>query len=53
MAASTTLNREQRRERARNAHLAGAVNAVVNRAPELSAEQVAKLRALFASTRSI
>ncbi|MFC3500820.1 hypothetical protein ACFOOK_07550 [Micromonospora krabiensis] len=39
---------EQRREIARKAHLASAVNAVVNRAPELSADQVAKLRAVFA-----
>lgn len=43
---------EQRRESARKAHLAGAVNAVVNRAPELSPEQVGKLRALFSGGAS-
>ncbi|GAA4576918.1 hypothetical protein GCM10023176_49420 [Micromonospora coerulea] len=42
------LSPERRREIARTAHLASAVNAVVNRAPELSPEQVAKLRAVFA-----
>lgn len=38
---------EQRRELARKAYLAGAVNAVVARAPELSQEQTARLRAIF------
>ncbi|PYC75216.1 hypothetical protein C7C45_04935 [Micromonospora arborensis] len=38
---------EWRRERARNAHLAAAVNAVVERAPELTPDQVARLRAVF------
>lgn len=56
MAASTTLNAEQRRERARKAHLASAVNTVVAQAPdftELSPDQKAKLRAAFAALRSI
>ena len=43
---------EQRRELARRAYLAGAVNAVVNRAPELSPEQASKLRALFSGGAS-
>lgn len=38
---------EQRREQARKAHLASAVNAVVNRAPDLTPEQITKLRAIF------
>lgn len=38
---------EQRKELSRRAHLAGSVNAVVARAPELSPEQRARLRALF------
>ncbi|NBE84585.1 hypothetical protein [Micromonospora rubida] len=38
---------EWRRERARKAHLAAAVKAVVERAPELTPEQTAKLRAIF------
>lgn len=38
---------EQRKEAARHAHLASAVNAIVARAPELSAEQAARLRAIF------
>ena len=41
------LTPERRREIARKAHLASAVNAVVARAPELSPEQAAKLRAIF------
>ena len=53
VAASTTLNAEQRRERARKAHLASAVNAVVKRAPELTPEQFSKLRTVFAAARSI
>ncbi|WP_374539488.1 hypothetical protein [Micromonospora aurantiaca (nom. illeg.)] len=39
---------EARRESARRAYLAGAVNAVVARAPELTPDQVARLRAVFA-----
>ena len=39
---------EQRREHARRAYLAGAVNAVVANAPTLTPEQAAKLRAIFA-----
>ncbi|MFG1871893.1 hypothetical protein [Micromonospora arborensis] len=46
--AAARMTPEQRRERARKAHLASAVAAVVNRAPELTTEQVAKLRAVFA-----
>lgn len=37
----------ERRALARKAYLTGAVNAVVSRAPELSPEQTAKLRAIF------
>lgn len=48
MAASKNLTAEQRRERARKAHLASCVAAVVARAPELTPEQAAKLRAVFA-----
>ena len=40
---------EQRTARARKAHLASAVNAVVNRAPELTPEQTERLRAIFGS----
>lgn len=47
MAASKTLTPEQRRERARKAHLASAVNAIVARAPELTPDQAARLRAIF------
>ena len=50
MAASKTLNAEQRRERARKAQFAAAVNTVVRRAPELSPDQAAKLRAIFGPT---
>ncbi|MEV0898370.1 hypothetical protein [Actinoplanes sp. NPDC049802] len=46
-ARSEKLTPEQRREQARRAHLAGAVKAVVDRAPELTPEQVSKLRTLF------
>ena len=46
--AAARMTPEQRRERARKAHLAGAVNAVVANAPSLTTEQVAKLRAVFA-----
>lgn len=38
---------EQRQELARRAYLAGAVNAVVNRAPELTPEQRGRLVAIF------
>ncbi|MGW3783090.1 hypothetical protein ACWD5Z_00780 [Micromonospora chokoriensis] len=38
---------EARKERARKAHLASAIATVVNRAPELTSDQVAKLRAVF------
>ncbi len=48
LAAHAAMTPEARRERARKAHLASAVNAVVARAPELSSEQVARLRAVFA-----
>jgi enoyl-CoA hydratase/carnithine racemase len=47
-ARAAKMTAEQRRESARRAYLAGAVNAVVARAPELSADQVARLRAVFA-----
>jgi hypothetical protein len=47
MAASVNLTAEQRKERARKAHLASAVNAVVDRASELSPEQASKIRATF------
>lgn len=57
MAASKTLSAAQRIERARKAHLAGAVNsvitAVVDRAPELTPEQIERLRAAFSGARSI
>lgn len=53
MAASKTLTPEQRTERARKAGRAAHsldvhIRAVVDRAPELTADQVAKLRAVFA-----
>lgn len=38
---------EQRKELARKAYLIGAVNAVVDRAPELTPEQIDRLRAVF------
>jgi hypothetical protein len=38
---------EQRKESSRHAYLAGAVKAVVERAPDLSPEQLTRLRALF------
>lgn len=56
MAASKTLTPEQRTERARKAGQASArvrlslehhVKAVVDRAPELTPDQLAKLRTLF------
>jgi hypothetical protein len=51
VAASTTLNPEQRSARASKAHLAGAVNAVVAKAPQLTEEQITRLRALFCDVR--
>ncbi|MEU2171186.1 hypothetical protein ACH47V_29580 [Micromonospora chersina] len=53
MAASKTLTPEQRRDRARKAgraahSLDAHIKAVVDRAPELNPEQVARLRAVFA-----
>jgi len=55
MAASKTLNREQRIERARKAGQAAqsvdtAIRRVVESWPSLSDEQVARLRSLFAPT---
>lgn len=47
-ARAAKLSPERRTEIARKASLAAAVAGVVARAPELSAEQVAKLRAIFA-----
>lgn len=46
-ARAASLTPEQRKTASRKAYLAGAVNAVVNRAPELSDEQVARLRAVL------
>lgn len=49
-ASQTLLERttpEWRKERAQKAYLTGAVNAIVNRAPQLTPEQVAKLRAVL------
>ncbi|MFJ1538665.1 hypothetical protein ACIODS_09000 [Micromonospora chalcea] len=46
-ASAAALTPEQRKERASRAHLASAVAAVVNRAPELTPDQVARLRAVF------
>ena len=46
-ARQASMTPEQRSEHGRRAYLAGAVKAVVDRAPELSPEQVAKLRTLF------
>ena len=45
--AAARMTPEQRRERARNAHLASAVKAVVDRAPELTPEQIDRLRAIL------
>lgn len=47
-ARAASLTPEQRKEISRKAYLAGAVKAVVERAPELTPEQAAKLRAVFA-----
>lgn len=46
-ARAQNLTPERRKEIARKGHLAAAVKAVVDRAPELSPEQVAKLRTVF------
>lgn len=46
-ARAENLTPERRKEIARSAYLTGAVKAVVDRAPELSPEQAAKLRAVF------
>ena len=48
LAANGAMTPEQRKARASKGYLSAAVNAVVARAPELSSEQVAKLRAVFA-----
>ncbi len=42
-----SLSPDRRKEIARKGHLAAAVKAVVDRAPELSPEQVSKLRTVF------
>jgi hypothetical protein len=47
-ARSAKLSPERRKEIASTAYIAAAVSAIVKRAHELSPEQVAKLRALFA-----
>lgn len=47
LSANAKRSPEQRKEVSRRAHLVASVNAVVNRAPELTADQVARLRALF------
>lgn len=43
-AAALSMSPEQKRERARKAHFTSAVNSVVNRAPELSPEQLDRLQ---------
>lgn len=45
---SARMTPQERTERACKAHLASAVNAVVNRAPELTQEQLTRLRAVLA-----
>jgi hypothetical protein len=47
-AAAAKRTPAQRREIARHAYLTGAVNSVVDRAPDLTPDQLARLRALFA-----
>lgn len=49
LSANAKRTPEQRREMGLNSYLTAAVTTVVNRAPELSPEQRARLRALFAS----
>ena len=46
------LSPERRREIAQKAYIASAVKAVVDRAPELTPEQVRVLRSVFANTPS-
>jgi hypothetical protein len=46
-ALNARLSPDERKEASRRAYLAGAVNAVVSRAPELTPEQRDKLRAIF------
>lgn len=46
-ARAASLTPEQRKAASRKAYLAGAVKAVVGRAPELSPEQITKLRAVL------
>ena len=45
--AAERMSPAQRTERARKAHLVSSVNAVVNRAPELTPEQIDRLRAIL------
>lgn len=48
--ANANRSPDQRKELCRTAYLAGAVKAVVSRAPELSSAQITSLRALFGPT---
>ena len=52
LSANSKRTAEQRHELASRAHLAASVAAVVNRAPELTPDQLARLRVLFAPTVS-
>ena len=45
--AGTRMTPDQRRERARRAYLAGAIATIVKRAPELTEEQIEKLRSVL------
>lgn len=47
-ARAAKLTSEQRKESSSRAHLASVVAEIVRRAPELSDDQTAKLRAIFA-----
>lgn len=47
LAWSARATPEEKKAASRRAYLAGAVKAVVNRAPELTPEQAAQLRAVF------
>ena len=47
-AANAKRTPAQRREISRHAYMTGAVNSVVDRAPDLTPDQLARLRALFA-----
>lgn len=49
---AAALSPEERKASSRKAYLAGAVKAVVDRAPELTPEQAAKLAAIFAPSRA-